>query len=273
MVKDEDSVSGVQTPGYNHTFFVRRIWIESVVVSVAPHIHCHKVTDVRWNFAFHYSSVSSNDVFLISVDLIILNYSFSIQFKRKTKSNWCLIINVIEMIMIEIIEENAFGMLELFVWQLLPSWKFPPPKISSSSPLIHATTWTKSATKLGIKHLIMAEFPLITYSLGVISASYTWLITIGLGKCYNKKRVKLGFWLKGRKGKGCSSVRLRKIFYPGRNHLLEHILLLHCPPTRQRGQNRQQTKGWSILLSLNYRALRTPLLSPHHRIALQLRRG
>lgn len=68
------AVYNVANETYN-TFRHRSVWMKSVVVGIAPHIDTDEVADVRWNFAFHDRSVSSNDILVVGFHFVVLNYS------------------------------------------------------------------------------------------------------------------------------------------------------------------------------------------------------
>lgn len=134
-----------------HTFGGVRV--KRVVVSVTPHVNGNEIADVRRDFAFHDCRVASNYVLVVSFHLVVLNdgliykKNFNFTIVAQLKNNW----------------EGSTGFYK-------KTSNAIPAAICSPSSSIHSTTCTKSATKEGIKHLIIAEFPRITYSAGVISA-------------------------------------------------------------------------------------------------------
>lgn len=151
-----------QNSSFGSTFSQTRVVQKSFVLSVTPHVHRYEIADVGWNFAFHDCRIAPYDVLIISFNLKILNYGLKIkkEIKETVRRKFT---------------ESGMGWER--ITKTLPDSKAPPPVISCPLSSIHATTWTKSATKLGIKHLMIAELPRITYSLGVSSAAYTWLMT------------------------------------------------------------------------------------------------
>jgi len=52
------------------------IRIESIVISIAPHVDRHKVADVGWNLALHDCSIAAYHVLVVSFNFVILNDSF-----------------------------------------------------------------------------------------------------------------------------------------------------------------------------------------------------
>lgn len=49
--------------------------MKCVIFSIMPSIHVDKVTDVTWNFTFHDRRVSSDYIFVVSLNFIVLDNS------------------------------------------------------------------------------------------------------------------------------------------------------------------------------------------------------
>lgn len=60
------------------TFAVWNIWIERIVLGIAPHVNRNKVADVRRNFALHNDCIATDYVLFVGIHLIVLDYSFKI---------------------------------------------------------------------------------------------------------------------------------------------------------------------------------------------------
>jgi hypothetical protein len=147
------------------TFFSTQgvIVIASVFNSffVNPSYNLYKICYKRRNGAFYDGRVSSHDIFFNYLGVVELIDHYMKENIIKDGVS-CENLNYMENLRRIDVKKSKY--------LSLPPEKSFPGKISSLSSFIQATTCTKSATKLGIKHLMIAEFPRITYSF-VISAS------------------------------------------------------------------------------------------------------